>query len=479
MYETYYQLTTKPFTLLPDPEFLYLGAKHKMALSLLEYGLTNGSALIVIAGDPGTGKTTLLNRLLDETRHPWTVGVLSNTHVGIGGLLPWIAASFDLSITGKSDVDAFHEFSKFLERERTAGRRVLLMVDEAQNIGATMLEELRLLSNLNDGRRRSLQILLSGQLGLRDLLKGPGMVQFAQRIGVEYTLDALSEEETLGYMIHRLEVAGRRAPLFTALAGRSVFRLTGGTPRLINQLCDHALVYGFAAQTEAMTARIVLETASARDRHGVFPFKVSPESVEWSPSEFEKERAEVETWQARNVDNPGASRSEPLPEAQDPVSIYHHAVALKETGNYDRAIVLLDLLAEQELWVVKALAQKGRCLKAIGQHKEAIGMFHNAINRPSARVEDRTALQYLLGRTFEEAGNMVEAVETYRRLQQPGHSYRDVEARIARLNGLQMKNEPQAGPAPSSWLDSLFRGNRKKYGSVFRGERPQRFFNSK
>ncbi len=114
MYEPYYQLKTKPFTLLPDPEFLYLGAKHKMALSLLEYGLTNGSALIVIAGDPGTGKTTLLNRLLDETRHPWTVGVLSNTHAGIGGLLPWIAASFELSIAGKSDVEAFHEFAKFL-----------------------------------------------------------------------------------------------------------------------------------------------------------------------------------------------------------------------------------------------------------------------------------------------------------------------------------------------------------------------------
>ena len=402
MYETYYHLNAKPFTLLPDPEFLYLGAKHKMALSLLEYGLTNGSALIVIAGEPGTGKTTLLNRLLDETRHPWTVGVLSNTHLGISGLLPWIAASFDLSISGKSDADAFHEFAKFLERERTAGRRVLLMVDEAQNIGATMLEELRLLSNLNDGRRRSLQILLSGQLGLRDLLKGPGMVQFAQRIGVEYTLEALSEEETFEYMTHRLDVAGRRAPLFTRLAGRSVFRLTGGTPRLINQLCDHALVYGFAAQADTITARIVSETAAARDRHGVFPFKVSPESVEWSPSEIEEERAEVESVLSRNVIDTGADRDHSHADTRDPASIYQEAMACKETGDYEKALVLFDRLVDQEPWAVKALSQKGLCLKAVERYDDAIGVFQAAIDRSPSSARNRTALQYLLARTFEE-----------------------------------------------------------------------------
>ncbi|MBX3302522.1 MAG: AAA family ATPase, partial [Nitrospira sp.] len=224
-------MKTKPFTLLPDPEFLYLGAKHRMALSLLEYGLANESAFIVMAGEPGTGKTTLLNRLLSETRHPWTIGVLSNTHIGLDGLLPWIAASFGLQLKDKSEADAFHEFARFLEQERSAGRRVLLVVDEAQNIGTTMLEELRLLSNLNDGRRRSLQILLSGQLGLRDLLKGPDMVQFAQRIGVEYVLESFSEDETVAYIDHRLQVAGRPSRLFSTLAGRIVFRLTGGIPR--------------------------------------------------------------------------------------------------------------------------------------------------------------------------------------------------------------------------------------------------------
>jgi type II secretory pathway predicted ATPase ExeA len=469
MYETYYHFKAKPFTLLPDPEFLYLGAKHKMALSLLEYGLTSGAAFIVIAGEPGTGKTTLLNRLLDQTRHPWTVGVLSNTHTGFGGLLPWIAASFDLPIADKRETDAFQAFTRFLERERSVGRRVLLVVDEAQNIGPTMLEELRLLSNLNDGRRRSLQILLSGQLGLLDQLQGPDMVQFAQRIGVEYMLDALSEEETLAYIAHRLEVAGRRAPLFTALAGRTVFRLTGGTPRLINQLCDHALVYGFAAQAGTITARIVLDTAAARNRHGVFPFKVSPESVEWSPRETDAEQAELETIRTRQVEEEKEGRPSRSSDPDDPAALYQEALALKEAGNYARAIALFDRLAEEGAWAVKALAQKAFCLNATGRYDESIGVLRTAISRPSASTQDRTAAEYLLGRTLEAMGRTAEAVALYRRLPREGTQYRDVEERIERLEGTKKNNRPDRS-ASSSWLSSLFRG----HGSRPWGTRVQR-----
>lgn len=470
MYEQYYQLTAKPFTLLPDPEFLYLGAKHKMALSLLEYGLSNGSSLIVMAGEPGTGKTTLLNRVLDDTRHPWTVGVVSNTHLGIGALLPWIAAAFDVSIAGKSDVDAFHEFAKFLERERTAGRRVLLMVDEAQNIGATMLEELRLLSNLNDGRRRSLQILLSGQLGLRDLLKGPGMVQFAQRIGVEYTLDALSEEETLGYITHRLDVAGRRAPLFTTLAGRSVFRLTGGTPRLINQLCDHALVYGFAAQAETITAGIVLETAAARDRHGVFPFKVSPGSVIWSHAEMEQERDDVNSLATQK-----APLNTPAPlsvqdERQDLPVLYTKAMALQDAGHFKQAISLFDRVTGDESWDIKALMHKGECLRAMGQVDAARSTFQAAIDRKPISSQDHLALTYLLGCTFEDGGESAQAAELYKRVQQEAGSYRDIEARLDRLSGT-VSNSQRPDPAPSSWWAGLFRTSRR----VPRDKRTRKF----
>lgn len=454
MYETHYQLKAKPFTLVPDPEFLYLGVKHKTALSLLEYGLANGAAFIVMAGEPGTGKTTLLNRLLDDTRHPWTIGVLSNTHTAFGGLLPWVSAAFDLRSGGKSETEAVQDFSRFLERERGAGRRVLLIVDEAQNIGPTMLEELRLLSNLNDGRRRSLQILLSGQLALRECLKGPGMVQLAQRIGVEYILEGLSEEETIAYIAHRLEVAGRATPLFTTVAGRSVFRLSGGIPRLINQLCDHALVYGFAAQADTITARIVLDAAVARARHAVFPFKVSPESLDISAREREEEQEELQACRTRTAQSNGLVRRPDRADAQDPAALYDEAVTVKKAGKFEQAIALFDRLAEQELWAVKALAQKGLCLKAMGHGEEAIDTLRTAISRSPSTAQDRTALQYLLGRTFEATGKTAQAMNTYRQLRREGGTYRDVEARIGRMNS-STQNGRQVEDARSSWTQSL------------------------
>ena len=341
MYETYYQLKTKPFTLLPDPDFLYLGAKHKMALSLLEYGLASSSVFIVMTGSPGTGKTTLLNRLLDQSGHPWVIGVLSNIHSGMGGLMPWITASFGLQTDGKSDVDVYHEFARFLEHQHSIGRRVLLILDETQNAGVDVLEELRLLSNLNDGRRRSLQIVLSGQPGLQDLLKGPGMVQFAQRIGVEYVLESLSEDETVAYIEHRLQVAGRPLRLFSTLSGRIVFHLTGGIPRLINQLSDHALVYGYAEQADTITGHVVLAAATARAKHGVFPFVVSPDDVNLSEQELAAERSEVRALTKRSIHaEVPACQSVEVRDAetvktmkgQDPSSLYREGLSLKESG---------------------------------------------------------------------------------------------------------------------------------------------------
>ncbi len=439
MYETHYQLKTKPFTLLPDPDFLYLGAKHKMALSLLEYGLANGSAFIVITGHPGTGKTTLLNRLLGQSQHPWVIGVMSNIHGGLGGLMPWIAASFGLSTNGKSEVDIFHDFARFLEHEHSIGRRVLLILDEAQNAEAGVLEELRLLSNLNDGRRRSLQILLSGQQGLQDLLKGSGMVQFAQRIGVEYVLESLSEDETVAYIDHRLRVAGRPSRLFTALASRVVFRLTGGIPRLINQLCDHALVYGYAEQLGAITAQVILAAAKARAKHGVLPLMVSPDDIELSEQKLTAERLEIDTLNRSlaQIDVPASQSVQPqhseVVRSQDSDSVYREGLALKESGEYRKAIGLFNRLVSQDSWAVRALAQKGLCLKAIGKDDDAVTTIREASARQSASKEERMAVQYLLARTLESQGRYSEAREEYVLLVQGQGKYRDVADRLARL----------------------------------------------
>jgi general secretion pathway protein A len=426
-------------TLLPDPDFLYLGAKHKMALSLLEYGLANGSAFIVITGHPGTGKTTLLNRLLDQSQHPWVIGVMSNIYGGLGGLMPWIAASFGLSTNGKSEVDIFHDFARFLEHEHSIGRRVLLILDEAQNAEAGVLEELRLLSNLNDGRRRSLQILLSGQQGLQDLLKGSGMVQFAQRIGVEYVLESLSDDETVAYIDHRLRVAGRPSRLFTALASRVVFRLTGGIPRLINQLCDHALVYGYAEQLGTITAQVILAAAKARAKHGVLPLMVSPDDMELSEQKLVAERLEIDTLNGSlvQVDMPASQSVQPqhseVVRSQDSDSVYREGLALKESGEYRKAIGLFNRLVSQDSWAIRALAQKGLCLKAIGKDDDAVTTIREASARQSAGKEERMAVQYLLARTLESQGRYGEAREEYLLLVQGQGKYRDVADRLARL----------------------------------------------
>lgn len=464
MYEVSYGLRAKPFTLVPDPEFLFLGARHKMALSLLEYGLVNGSAFTVITGEPGTGKTTLLNQLLGQSRHQWTIGVLSNTHEALGGLMRWIMAAFGLETKEKDEVQLFHEFGRFLEQEHTAGRKVLLVLDEAQNVGAVMLEELRLLSNLNDGRRRALQIMLSGQPGLRGLLEGPGMVQFAQRIGVEYTLDVLSDDETVAYISHRLQVAGRQAPLFTTLAGHMVFRLTGGTPRRINQLCDHALVYGYAAQAERITARTVLDAAAARDQHGVLPFVVAPGDVTLSQSELDKEQAEID---AAGMDSVQPERKAAVPDSdtlQDAASAYREAVALKQAGEYARALVLFEMLAGREAWAPKALAQQALCFKATGRYDDALATIRAALERRSVSPQESVMLRYLLARTLEAMGRCDEAGDVYRLLERGQPGYRDVASRLARLDG-PAGNRRDTSPGETTWIGALWRG----CGQLLRG----------
>jgi len=457
MYETYYQLKAKPFTLLPDPEFLFLGTRHKMALSLLEYGLVNGSAFIVITGEPGTGKTTLLNRLLDQSRRQWTIGMLENTHGGLGGLMPWITASFSLGTKGKNEVELFHEFARFLEGEQTAGRRVLLVLDEAQNVGSAMLEELRLLSNLNDGRRRSLQILLSGQPALRDLLKGPGMEQFAQRIAVEYALEPLAEEEGIAYIGHRVRVAGGRRPLFSTLACRMIFALAGGVPRLMNQLCDHALVYGYAAQAEVITARLILDAARVRDRNGFLSFRRDPASIEPGQNESDEETAEVlanlpvASGQATSPTSTTDGRA-----AVDPAVSYREALALKQAGEFSRAIALFDGLVADEVWGVKALGQIGLCLKAIGRYEEALSAYRAALDRPSGSAQDLISLRYVYARTLESMGRSKEAVECYRTIGRDGRNYRDVAVRIDQLQS-STTVDAEALAASQTWLQSLVR----------------------
>jgi general secretion pathway protein A len=271
MYESFYKLSEKPFTLLPDPGFLFLSSKHRMALTLLEYGLMNQAGFTVISGDIGTGKTTLIRHLLDEMDREHTVGLISNTHRSFGELLQWILLAFNLEHANLDKVGMYRRFVDFIIDEYAHNRRVVLIVDEAQNMAAETLEELRMLSNVNADKDQALQVILVGQRELRDTLRRPDLVQFAQRISVDYHLEPLSEEETVGYIHHRLEIAGGNPQLFEEDACRAVYRYSNGVPRLINLLCDTALVYGYAEQHELIDITLVTDVAREKQQGGIFP----------------------------------------------------------------------------------------------------------------------------------------------------------------------------------------------------------------
>ncbi|MHB8347653.1 MAG: ExeA family protein [Acidiferrobacterales bacterium] len=271
MYEKFYGLREKPFSLLPDPSFLYPSPKHRMALVLLEYSLMNQSGFSVITGEIGTGKTTLIRQLLNQIDRDVTVGLISNTHRSFGELLQWILMAFNLEYTGKDKVGLYQTFIDFLIKEYARNRRTVLIIDEAQNMAPETLEELRMLSNVNADKDQVLQVFLVGQAGLRDLLRRPDLEQFAQRISVDYHLEPLNAPETRDYIRHRLTVAGGDPELFDDAASEAMFRNTGGVPRLINLLCDTTLVFGYAEQIKRITADLVEEVASEKRKGGLFP----------------------------------------------------------------------------------------------------------------------------------------------------------------------------------------------------------------
>ena len=271
MYESFYGLKEKPFSLLPDPAYLYLSRQHGMALSLLEYGLENQAGFCVVTGKAGTGKTTLLRRLLNRVGDDVTVGLITNTHHSFGELMRWILHAFILPDAGKSRPERHQVFTDYLIRQYAKNRRTMLIIDEAQNLSPDSLEELRMLSNINSGKDMLLQVLLAGQPALREILRRPELKQFAQRIAVDYHLEALGREQTQFYIRHRIVMAGGESELFTVDACEEVFERSGGIPRLINLLCDYALVYAFADHAAVVTGELVEQVIHEREAHGALP----------------------------------------------------------------------------------------------------------------------------------------------------------------------------------------------------------------
>ncbi len=270
MYEEFYGLRTNPFTLLPAPEFLYESRKHALGVSLLEYAVERRLLLSMITGEVGSGKTTIVRRLLNNLGDDVTVGLISNTHAGFGNLMQWVALAFDLPFKDRDKVELYHDFVEFLVDQYRQGRRTLLIVDEAQNLDVETLEELRLLTNVNADDHHVLQTLLVGQPELHDKLKRHELRQFAQRISVSHRVEPLDEAETAEYVRHRLRVAGGDPRIFHKNALRLIHRNSGGIPRIINTLCDQALVYGYADGKRQIDALLIADIARDRIDTGLY-----------------------------------------------------------------------------------------------------------------------------------------------------------------------------------------------------------------
>ena len=257
MYEEFYGLHEKPFQIVPNPEYLFLSEKHQNALTYLEYGLTENVGFILLTGEIGSGKTTLIQYLLKRLNTDMLVAVIFNTNVSPDQMLGLILKEFELSSPSNDKAAMLDVLYEFLIQKYAGKKQVLLIIDEAQNLNDAALEEVRMLSNLQTDDQALLQIMLVGQPELAAKLKRPNLIQFAQRIAVSYHLAGLDRKETGNYIAYRIQKAGGHIGLFTDEAIDKIYDVSCGIPRSINLLCQAALVYGFADECKTIEKQII------------------------------------------------------------------------------------------------------------------------------------------------------------------------------------------------------------------------------
>lgn len=259
-YLDHFGFSIRPFSILPDPGMLFWSDKHRKAFAVLEYGLMTRAPLTVVTGEVGAGKTTLIQALLRKADDDMRVGLISNARGDRGDLLRWILNAFDIPAPADADyVRLFQIFQDFVLTEYAAGHLVVLIFDEAQNLGAETLEELRMLTNINSGTDELLQLVLLGQPELRDIITRPELRQFAQRVSATFHLGSFDEANSVAYIRHRLHHAGGTGDEIGDEAARRIHAESRGVPRMINKIADLSLVYAAAAGLPAVNVELVDE----------------------------------------------------------------------------------------------------------------------------------------------------------------------------------------------------------------------------
>lgn len=266
MYRSFYNLTCKPFDLIPNPEFIFLSKTHKKAITYLDYGIRERVGFILLTGEVGSGKTTIIRELINKHLERVVLAKVFNTNVSFEQLLSMINDDFDLPVQGKDKIELLRDLNHFLVEQYAKGNQPLLIIDEAQNLTLETLEEIRMLSNLETSDSKLLQIILVGQPELRTLLDRPELRQLRQRISIQCNLLPLNRLEVEEYIFHRLEVAGNRGALgFSQPALDLIFKYCGGIPRLINIICDFLLLAAFSEESREVSEELVRDIVGDLD----------------------------------------------------------------------------------------------------------------------------------------------------------------------------------------------------------------------
>lgn len=262
MYKEYYGLMRSPFEMLPDPSFLYLGETHREGLATLVYAVNSGKGFVMLTGEVGTGKTTLLHALLAQLDNKTNSAFVFNPKLDTMGFFRMLFDELGVGPACQSKAEYLLALNHYLIEKLAANERVLLILDEAQNLSTEMLEEIRLLSNLETPTSKLIQIMLVGQPELQELIDQPALRQLRQRIALRHHLRPFNEVELKEYVNERLNKAGYTGRgIFNKRALRELFRMTQGTPRLINNICDGALLLGYARQEETLGPDAIREVA--------------------------------------------------------------------------------------------------------------------------------------------------------------------------------------------------------------------------
>jgi general secretion pathway protein A len=266
MYESFYGLKEKPFNLTPDPDYLYMSPGHENAYMHLEYAIQESKGFVVVTGEVGSGKTTLINYLLRKIPQAIHVGIINNTFVQPQELLKMICNEFEIQFEDSDKTVLLTRLYGYLLEQFSKRERVILIIDEAQNLSENTLEEIRMLSNLESEKDHLIQMILVGQPQLKEKLQRKSMEQFVQRVNVYCHLDALDKVDVENYIRHRLTVAGaQNLDVFDPEAIKAIYKDSLGIPRLINTLCDAAFVYGYADDVKVIGRDLIEAVAKARN----------------------------------------------------------------------------------------------------------------------------------------------------------------------------------------------------------------------